>query len=198
MEETGYVGRLPPAEQPRVLRVRVLSRRVRLAFWGLIGFLALFSVVSVLLVSVGVDGWTAKTSERAYDFSGVRVDFRLIDGWRQLPFFPLAAVPVAIGLAVVWQLDRLLAAYQKGVILTAGNALRIRRVGLLLVGWCVAEPGIGVMAGLLVGFLQLGHAVESLAMVFNLPWLLAGCVVLIVGHAMRAASVVAEEAALTV
>ena len=195
MKEAVYLGRLPPAEQPRVLRVRVLSRRVRLAFWG---FLALFSVVSVLLVSVGVDGWTAKTSERAYDFSGVRVDFRLIDGWCELPFFALTAVPVAIGLAVIWQLDRLLAAYQKGVILTAGNALRIRRVGLLLVGWCVAEPCIGVVAVLLVGFLQLGHAVESLAMVFNLPWLLAGCVVLIVGHAMRAASVVAEEAALTV
>ena len=192
------LGRLPPAEQPRVLRVRVLSRRVRLAFWGLIGFFVLFAGVSVLLVSVGVDGWTAKTSERAYDFSGVRVDFRLIEGWRELPFFALTAVPVAIGLAVIWQLDRLLAAYQKGVILTAGNALRIRRVGLLLVGWCVAEPCIGVVAVLLVGFLQLGHAVESLAMVFNLPWLLAGCVVLIVGHALRAASVVAEEAALTV
>lgn len=198
MEETGYLGRLPPAEQPRVLRVRVLSRRVRLAFWGLIGFLALFSIVSALLAAVGVDGWTWKMREKAYDFSGVRVDFRVIDGWRQLPFFALAAVPVAIGLAVVWQLDRLLAAYQKGVILTAGNALRIRRVGLLLVGWCVAEPGMGVVAVLLVGFLQLGHAVESLAMVFNLPWFLAGCVVLIVGHAMRAASVVAEEAALTV
>ncbi len=33
---------------------------------------------------------------------------------------------------------------------------------------------------------------------FDLEWLFAGLIVLIVGHAMRAASMVAEEAALTV
>ena len=198
MAESLNLGRLPPAEQPRVLRVRVLSRRVRLVFWGFIGFVVVGAVIMVPLALLGVGDFTARWSERAYDFSGVRVDFRLISGWREVPFFVLTAVPVPIGVAVIWQLDRLLAAYQKGLILTARNALRIRRVGLLVVSWCVAEVGIGFVAGLLVGALQLGHAAVHLAIVFNLPLFLSGLIVLIVGHAMRAASEVAEEAALTV
>ena len=198
MEASPDLGRPLPAEQPRVLRVRVLSRRVRIAFWGFIGFLLVFAVVSQVLSLLGVGGWSATTVERSYDFSGVSVDFRLIDGWRQLPLTVLTAVPFGISLAVVWQLDRLLAAYQQGAILTARNALRIRRVGLLLLAWCVAEPCIGLIAGVLLGVLRLGYAAEPHAMVFNLPLFLAGCIVLIVGHAMRAASLVAEEAALTV
>ena len=198
MEASPDLGRLLPAEQPRILRVRVLSRRVRIVFWGLIGFLLVFSAISIVLTLLGVSGWSARGYERSYDFSGVSVDFRLIDGWREWPLRVLAGVPVAIGLAVIWQLDRLLAAYQKGVILTARNALRIRRVGLLLLAWCVAEFCIGLVAGVLVGVLRLGHAAEPHAMALNLEILLAGSIVLIVGHAMRAASVVAEEAALTV
>ena len=198
MEATPDLGRLIPAEQPRILRVRVLSRRVRIAFWGLIGFFLAFSAVSMVLILLGVSGWSAGWREGSYDFSGVSVDFRLIDGWRELPFIVLGGVPVAIGLAAVWQLDRLLAAYQKGVILTARNALRIRRVGLLLLAWCVAEFFVGLVAGVLLSVLRLGHAAEPHAMALNLEILLAGCIVLIVGHAMRAASVVAEEAALTV
>ena len=198
MAESLNLGRLPPAEQPRVLRVRVLSRRVRIVFWGLIGFVLVSAAIMVPLALLGVGDFTMVSRERQYDFSGAQVDFRLISGWRELPFFALTAVPVAIGLAVIWQLDRLLAAYQKGLILTARNALRIRHVGMLVVSWCVAEVGIGFVAGLLLGILQLGHAAEHRAMVFNLPLFLAGLIVVIVGHAMCAASEVAEEAALTV
>lgn len=198
MAESLDLGGLPPAEQPRVLRVRVLSRRVRIAFWGLIGFFLVGAAIMVPLALLGVDGFSGGWRERTYDFSGARVDFRLVTGWHQLPFSVLTTVPVAIGLAVIWQLDRLLAAYQKGVILTAGNARRIRRVGLLLMGWCAAEVGMGVVARLLLGILQLGHAAERGAFVLHLEWFLAGFIVLIVGHAMRAASEVAEEAALTV
>ena len=198
MADSLNLGRLPPAEQPRVRRVRVLSRRVRIAFWGLIGFFLVGAAIMVPLALLGVDGFSGGWRERSYDFSGARVDFRLISGWREVPFFVLTAVPVAIGVAVIWQLDRLLAAYQKGLILTARNALRIHRVGLLVVSWCVAEVGIGFVVGLLLGALQLGHAAVHLAIVFNLPLFLAGLIVLIVGHAMRAASEVAEEAALTV
>lgn len=197
MAESLDLGRLPLAEQPRVLRVRVLSRRVRIAFWGLIGFFLVGAAIMAPLALLGVDGFSGGWRESTYDFSGARVDFRLITGWRQLPFSVLTAVPVAIGLAVIWQLDRLLAAYQKGAILTARNARRIRRVGLLLMSWCAAEAGIGVLA-LLLGILQLRYAAERDAFVLNLEWFLAGVVVLIVGHAMRAASEVAEEAALTV
>ena len=192
------LGRLPPAEQPRVLRVRVLSRRVRIVFWGLIGFVLVGAAIMVPLALLGVGDFTMGWSERTYNFSGARVNFRLITGWRQLPFSALTAVPVAIGLAVVWQLDRLLATYQKGVILTAGNARRIHRVGVLLMSWCAVEAGIGVLARLLLGILQLRYAVEWDAFVIHLEWFLAGFIVLIVGHAMRAASEVAEEAALTV
>ena len=198
MEATLGLGRLPPAEQPRVLRVRVLSRRVRIAFWGLIGFILAFSAISLVLTLFGISGWSATWREGSYDFFSVRVDFRLIEGWRELPLTVLAGLPFAISLAVVWQLDRLLAAYQKGVILTVRNALRIRRVGLLLLAWCVAEVGGGVLVRLLLPALQLGHAAEPAAMALNTELFLAGCIVLIVGHAMRAASVVAEEAALTV
>ena len=198
MAESLDLGGLPPAEQPRVLRVRVLSRRVRIAFWGLIGFFLVGAAIMVPFALLGVDGFSGGWRERPYDFSGARVDFRLITGWRQLPFSVLTAVPVAIGLAVIWQLDRLLAAYQKGAILTARNARRIRRVGLLLMSWCAAEASIGVLARLLLGILQLRYAAERDAFVLNLEWFLAGVVVLIVGHAMRAASEVAEEAALTV
>ncbi len=198
MAESLDLGRLPPAEQPRVLRVRVLSRRVRIAFWGLIGFFLVGAAIMVPLALLSVDGFNGGWREGTYDFSGARVDFRLVTGWRQLPFSVLTTVPVAIGLAVIWQLDRLLAAYQKGVILTAGNARRIRCVGVLLMSWCAVEAGIGVLARLLLGILQLRYAVERDAFVIHLEWFLAGFIVLIVGHAMRAASEVAEEAALTV
>ena len=115
-----------------------------------------------------------------------------------MPFVTLGCVAVLLVLAVVWQLERLLASYQQGAILTVRNAVRIRRVGQLLIGWFVAEPCINGVAWLLFGMLGLGAVRSGPAMVVNFAWLFGGLIVLIVGHAMRAASMVAEEAALTV
>ena len=178
-----------------IFRIRGLSGLLRIGLWVLVG---LFLAIAAVVVVADLFGASVSWHETAYDFSGATVDFQLLAGWRQVPFAVLACVPTFLGLAVVWQLERLLASYQQGAILTVRNAVRIRRVGQLLIGWFVAEPCINGVAWLLLGMLGLGAVRSGPAMVVNFAWLFAGLIVLIVGHAMRAASMVAEEAALTV
>ncbi len=132
-----------------VLRIRELSGRLRMGFWVFVGlFLTVGTVVVVGQLFGAFGSWTHET---AYKFAGVRVDPQLLAGWQEVPFAMLACIPGLIGLAVVWQLERLLAAYEQGAILTVRNtvrnALRIRRVGQLLMGWFVAQPCIGVVGG---------------------------------------------------
>ena len=179
-----------------ISRIRRLSGLLRIGLWVLVG---LFLAIAAVVVVADLFGASVSWHETAYDFSGATVDFQLLAGWRQVPFAVLACVPTFLGLAGVWQLERLLASYQKGAILTVRNAARIRRVGQLLMGWFVAEPCLNGVAWLLLGsMLGLGAVRSGPAMVVNFEWLFAGLIVLIVGHAMRAASMVAEEAALTV
>ena len=128
------------------------------------------------------------------------------------PLVVVLILPAAvIGFVVVWQLDRLLAAYRQGAVLTVRNAVRVRRVGQLLLGLFVVEP-ISWWGHFFVWKWFFSHPADALmeipGIVFSsvditldlldLRYFLAGFIALIVGHVMWAASMVAEEADLTV
>ncbi|MYA18320.1 MAG: DUF2975 domain-containing protein, partial [Gammaproteobacteria bacterium] len=53
------------------------------------------------------------------------------------PFSPFGVPVLGVGIAFFYQVDRLLAAYQGGVIVDVGNARHISRIGLFIVVICV-------------------------------------------------------------
>ena len=100
-----------------------------------------------------------------------------------------------LGVAIFQQAERLLAAYQRGVILDAGNARRIGRIGLFIILLSVLLTVWDVLVGMLSASLGIP---QSGPITVELPWILAGLVVMAIGYAMGIACEIAEDAELTV
>ena len=177
---------------PRLRRVRRLSLGVRITILAL-G--ALMGAV-VLTPLVGIRSGTLET------LSGFRVtltDFQVrTEGqfkWQDLALLIFWMPLFGLGVAIFQQAERLLAAYQRGVILDAGNARRISRIGLFIILLSVLLTVWDVVGGVLSASLGIP---QSGPITVELPWILAGLVVMAIGYAMGIACEIAEDAELTV
>ena len=115
--------------------------------------------------------------------------------WQDLALFVFWVPVLGIGIAFFYQVDRLLAAYQGGVIVDAGNARRISRIGLFIVVICVLLVVEGFLEAALAG--SLGTPPNE-RITLEWPWLIAGLVFRCIGYAMGIACEIAEDAELTV
>ena len=96
---------------------------------------------------------------------------------------------LGLGVASLHQVDRLLASYQRGVIVDADNARRISRIGIFI---------MGIWALLLAGdLLEALSASSNEGITFEWLWAMVGLVFRGIGYAMGIACEIAEEAELT-
>ena len=177
---------------PRLRRVRRLSLGVRIAIVALGAFIG----VLVLTPLVGVRSGTLEV------LSGFRVtvtDFQVrTQGeftWQDLAAAAYSIPMLALAVAIFQQAERLLASYQRGVILDAGNARRISRIGLFVIVFSVLLTVGDILTGSLSASLGILH---SEPITVEVPWILAGLVVMAIGYAMGIACEIAEDAELTV
>lgn len=177
---------------PRLLRVRSLSLGVRvtiLIFGGLMGVLFVLG-----LLGIGSTSFESLTGYRVTlaDFEvRARGEFKWQDYALLVFWLPL----LGLGVAIFQQAERMLASYQRGVILDAGNARRISRIGLFIVVFSVLLGVEDLVVGLLSASLGIPPRVT---ITMELPWILAGLVVRAIGYAMGIACEIAEDAELTV
>lgn len=102
---------------------------------------------------------------------------------------------LGLGIAIFQQAERLLASYQRGVILDAGNARRISRIGLFIIVLSVLDIVEDIVEGMLSASLGIP---QSGSISVEVYWILAGLVVMAIGYAMGIACEIAEDAELTV
>lgn len=177
---------------PRLRRVRSLSLGLRvtiLTLGALMGVAFLFGFLGIGSTSFeGLSGYRVTLA----DFE---VRTRSEFSWQDLALLAFWLPLLGLGVAVFQQAERLLASYQRGVILDAGNARRISRIGLFIIVFSVllAVEDI-VQAGLSA---SLGIPPRE-SITVELPWILAGLVVRAMGYAMGIACEIAEDAELTV
>lgn len=177
---------------PRLRRVRSLSFGLRmtiLTFGGLMGVLFVFG-----LLGIGSTSFEGMTGYRVtlVDFEiRARGEFK----WQDLALLVIWLPLLGLGVAVFQQTERLLASYQRGVILDAGNARRIGRIGLFIIVFSVLLGVEEMVAAALAASLGVPPR-ETITM--ELPWILAGLVVMAIGYAMGIACEIAEDAELTV
>ena len=177
---------------PRLRRVRRLSLGVRITI------LALGALMAALVLTPLV-GVRSGSLESVTGFRVTLTDFQVrTQGefkWQDLVVLMFWLPWLGVGVAIFQQAERLLASYQRGVILDARNARRISRIGLfiILLGIAVTVGDI-VAAGLSA---SLGIP-QSGPITVELPWILAGLVVMTIGYAMGIACEIAEDAELTV
>ena len=177
---------------PRLRRVRRLSLGVRitvLALGALMGALVLTSLVGISSGSLEtLSGFRVTLTD-----SGVRThgEFR----WQDLALLVFWLPWLGLGVAIFQQAERLLASYQRSVILDAGNAKRISRIGLFLIALSVLLTVEDIVEGMLSATLGIP---QSGPITVELPWILAGLVVMAIGYAMGIACEIAEDAELTV
>lgn len=177
---------------PRLRRVRRLSLGVRvtiLVLGALMGTLVLTSLVGISSGSLEtLGGFRVTVTDSQVRTQG---EFKWQDFVQIVFWMPL----LGLGVAIFQQAERLLASYQRGVILDAGNARRIGRIGLflivlsvLLTVWDMVETTLSASLGI----------PQSGPITVELPWILAGLVVMAIGYAMGIACDIAEDAELTV
>ena len=179
-------------DDPRLRRVRSLSIGLRITI------LVLGALMGALVLSafVGV-GWLGLEGPSGYRVT--LVDFEVHTWgefrWQDLTLLVFWLPLLGLGVAIFLHVERLLAAYQHGVILYTANAKRISRIGLFIVVMCVLLVVEDVLRDVLAA--SLGEPANG-ATTFELPWFLAGLVITAIGHAMGIACEIAEDAELTV
>ena len=176
----------------RLRRVRSLSLGVRvtiLTFGTLMGVLFVFGLFGIGTTSFeGVSGYRVTLADFEVRTRGVFV-------WQDLALLVVSLPLLALGVAIFQQAERLLASYQRGVILDAGNARRISRIGLFIVVLSVLLTVADIVtAGLSASLL----IPQSGPIEVHLPWILTGLAVRAIGYAMGIACEIAEDAELTV
>lgn len=177
---------------PRLRRVRGLSIGLRITILALGALMG--ALVLVAFVGIGSSGFEGPSGYRV-----ILVDFE-VHTWKEFRWQDLTLLVfwlplLGLGVAIFHQVERLLAAYQKGVILDAVNARRITRMGLFIVVMCVLLVVEDVLRDLLSA--SLGEQANDTT-TFELPWFLTGLVITAIGHAMGIACEIAEDAELTV
>ena len=176
----------------RLRRVRSLSLGVRvtiLTLGGLMGVLFLFGLLGIGAASFeGISGYRVTLADFDVRSRGVFV-------WQDLAWLVFSLPLLALGIAIFQQAERLLASYQRGVILDAGNARRISRIGLFIVVLSVLLTVEEIVRAGLSASLLLP---QSGPIDVHVPWILTGLVVRAIGYAMGIACEIAEDAELTV
>lgn len=176
----------------RLRRVRSLSLGVRvtiLTFGALMGVFFLFGLLGIGSTSLeGLSGYRVMLADFEVRSRG---EFK----WQDLALLVFWLPLLGLGFAIFQQAERLLASYQRGVILDADNARRISRIGLFIVVFSVLLTVEDiVVAGLSA---SLGVPQDG-SITVELSWILAGVVVRAIGYAMGIACEIAEDAELTV
>lgn len=170
----------------RLYRVRSFSLGVRATTWT-------FAAVLVLLhiLDVGSAGLEGPSGYRLTLVGGFQVQTQGELGWQDLAFFAFWVPVLGVGLALLHQVDRLLASFQGRVIVDAGNARRLSRIGIFILALCAL-----LLVGHLLEFaLSASLGLPSNKVIFS--WCGAGLVFRAIGYAMAVACEIAEEAGLT-
>ena len=170
----------------RLFRVRRFSLGVRATTW-----IFAASLVLLHILDVGSAGLEGPSGYRLTLVGGFQVQTQGEPGWQDLAFFAFWVPVLGVGLALLHQVDRLLASFQGRVILDAGNARRISRVGFFI----LALSGLLLVGLMLELALSASLGVPSNKVIFS--WCGAGLVFRAMGYAMAVACEIAEEAKLT-
>ena len=177
---------------PRLRRVRRLSLGVRITI------LVLGALIAALVLTPLV-GIRSGSFEILSGFRVTVTDFHVrTQGefmWQDLAVVVSSIPLLGLGVAIFQQAERLLASYQRGVILDAGNARRIGRIGLFIIVLSVLLTVQEIVARTLSASLGIPR---SGPIDVELPWILAGMVVMAIGYAMGIACEIAEDAELTI
>lgn len=177
---------------PRLRRVRSLSLGLRvtvLTLGGLMAVLFLFGFLGIGATSFeGISGYRVTLVDFEVRTRGVFV-------WQDLALLVVWLPLLALGVAIFQQTERMLASYQRGVILDAGNARRISRIGLFIVVFSLLLTVADIVTAGLYASLFIP---QSGPIVVHVPWILTGLVVRAIGYAMGIACEIAEDAELTV
>lgn len=143
------------------------------------------------ILDVGSAGLEGPSGYRLTLAGGFQVQPQGELGWQDLAFFAFWVPVLGVGLALLHQVDRLLASFQGRVVVDAGNARRISRVGFFILALCLLFL-VGLMLELLLSALL---GVPSYKVILSLYG--AGLVFRAMGYAMEVACEIAEEAKLT-
>ena len=170
----------------RLYRVRSFSVSVRGTTWVFAAF-----VVLLHILDVGSAGLEGPSGYRLTLAGGFQVQTQGEFGWQDLAFFAFWVPVLGVGLALLRQVDRLLASFQGPVVVDAGNARRISRVGFFILALCLLLL-VGLMLELV---LSASLGVPSSKVIFS--WCVAGLVFRAMGYAMEIACEITEEAELT-
>ena len=179
-------------DDPRLRRVRSLSLCLRVMI------LVLGASMGLLVLStLGGFGWAGLEGPSGYRVTVMDFEVRTRGElrWQDIALFGFWVPVLGLGIAIVQQVERLLASYQRGVILDAGNAGRISRIGLFIVVISVLLAVEEMLAFELSASLGVP---SSDTVTVELPWIMAGLVVMAIGYAMGIACEIAEDAELTV
>ncbi len=176
---------------PRLVSITTLSRRLRWALLGAIGLLAVVLLGVAVALALGLDIGTAHV-----DFTGTRVPIEDVEAPDVILLLVLVCPGLAVVGAILYQYERLLALYERGTILTADNAMRIRRAGQLMVVLGVFGPIFSLATGIVAARLGWGLSIWELKLDPSL--LLAGVANIVIGHVMSIACDISVDADLTI
>ena len=181
------------ADDWRLYRVRSFSLSVRAMTWIFAAFVVLSAIINI--VWGGLDGPSGfrltLVDETSFPRWGFQVQTQGEFGWLDLALFVFWVPVLGLGVALLHQVDRLLASYQRGVIVDADNARRISRIGTFIVGiWALLLGGDLLEAAL--------SASSYEGITFEWLWAMVGLVFRGIGYAMGIACEIAEDAEFTV
>ena len=180
------------ADDWRLYRVRSMGLGLRAAILGLAAFVVLFAIIDIIWGGLeGPSGFRLTlVDETSFPRWGFQVQTQGEFGWLDLALFVFWVPVLGLGVASLHQVDRLLASYQRGVIVNADNARRISRIGIFIMGiWTLLLGGDLLEAEL--------SASSNEGITFEWLWAMVGLVFRGIGYAMGIACEIAEEAELT-
>jgi membrane protease YdiL (CAAX protease family) len=160
---------------PRFSRIKKLSRFLKILFW-------IYFVVLGLVLTAGHVKIPAQAGEQAFSsLRDIPSGLKIYEAFRY-----------SLYLLAVIVFYRLLNLYEKGIILSAENVSHIRRLGELAVFYGAFTACRSVFVN---------HQIEFPTLPVNFllsPWLIVGCLIVIVAWVMDEGRKIQEEQALTV
>lgn len=179
------MGLQPDLNDSRLYRVRSMILGLRAGILCLAAFLVLSNIIDA--------GWTGLEGPSGYRLTleDFQVQTQGEFTWQDSALLVFWVPVLGVGLAILFQVVRLLASYQGGVIVDADNARRIGRIGWFILAICVLLFVGDLLEAALSASSYQGITVEWL-------WLMAGLVFRGIGYAMGIASKIAEDAELAV
>jgi hypothetical protein len=160
---------------PRFSRIKKLSHFLKILFW-------VYFVILGLVLTVGHIKISNQAGEQAFSsLRAIPTELKIYEALRY-----------SLYLLAVIVFYRLLNLYEKGIIFSAENVSHIRRLGELAVFYGVITACRSVFVS---------HQIEFPTMPVNIllsPWLIVGCLTIIIAWVMDEGRKIQEEQALTV